>query len=161
MQSAEITGIDRVAEIRVTYSHKVKPQDRPQVTTSKQAADMFLSVWPEDINYRESFFCMYLNRKNRVIGIMMHSTGTTNSCLADVKMIFGTALKANAAALIVAHNHPSGCPEPSRNDIELTEKLKQSGVLLDCPLLDHIILIDPENSSTIQFYHSFADSDKL
>lgn len=69
-------------------------------------------------------------------------------------MLFVAALKAMAHGIILVHNHPSGNLTPSRADIDLTEKIKQAGEVLNITILDHLIL-------TADFYHSFADSGEL
>lgn len=91
-----------------------------------------------------------LNRANRVIGIVPISVGGTAGTIADPKVIFVSALKCNAASIILAHNHPSSNLKPSNADIELTKKLKNAGLFLDLPILEHIIL-------TKEGYLSFAD----
>ena len=74
--------------------------------------------------------------------------------VVDAKVIFAAALKCRACAIILAHNHPSTNPQPSRADIELTNKLKKAGELLDLPILDHLII-------TPHGYYSFADEGRM
>jgi proteasome lid subunit RPN8/RPN11 len=62
--------------------------------------------------------------------------------VVDQKLIFQTALKVNATSIIAAHNHPSSNPDPSEADLKITRKIKDSGILLDIPLLDHLIICD-------------------
>jgi DNA repair protein RadC len=92
---------------------------------------------------------MFLNRANKVLGIYDVSTGGIAGTVADPRVIFAAALKANACAIIISHNHPSGNLKPSRQDEELTEKIKQGGQFLDIKLLDQVIL-------TAEGYYSFA-----
>lgn len=104
----------------------------------------------ESLVHVESFKVILLNRANKVLGVSNISKGGVAGTVADVKVIFQTALKANASSVILAHNHPSGNTHPSDNDIKLTRKLYAAGKTLDISVLDHLILTD----ST---YYSFAD----
>lgn len=88
----------------------------------------------------EVFVALLLNGKHRVTGFAEVSRGTLTSSLVHPREVFGPALREVAAAVIVAHNHPSGDPEPSHEDLEVTRRLREAGVLLGVPLLDHIIV---------------------
>jgi DNA repair protein RadC len=139
-----------IAEIKVTYSHKVKPSQRPKVCGSKDACELLREVIVENLEYVEEFYVMLLNRANHVLGIAKISEGGLSSTVSDPKRIFQVALKSNASSIVLAHNHPSGNLQPSEADIKLTRKLKDAGTYLDLPILDHIIL-------TSESYYSFAD----
>jgi DNA repair protein RadC len=89
---------------------------------------------------QEQFKVLLLNRANHVLGIYELSTGGVNSTVADPKLIFVAALKANASGIITAHNHPSGNLKPSEVDKYLTRKIKEGALLLDMVLLDHLII---------------------
>ena len=89
---------------------------------------------------REHFVILALNSANRATGFKVISTGATNASLADPRTLFRDAIALGAASLIMAHNHPSGDPAPSREDIALTRKLVEGGKLLDINIHDHIIL---------------------
>lgn len=131
----------KVAEVQLSYKPHFKAQERPQISSSKQAYDILLSNWDKNlINYIEQAKMILLNRNNRVLGIVDLSTGGGGSTVMDVRVIFATALKATATSLIVAHNHPSGNLRPSSEDIRLTEKLKQAGKLLEIEVHDHLIV---------------------
>jgi DNA repair proteins len=91
---------------------------------------------------RETFCILCLNTKNEPTAIHRVSTGTLNASLVHPRETFKLAILANSASIIECHNHPSGVPEPSREDIELTERLRDSGTLLGIELLDHIVLGD-------------------
>lgn len=91
---------------------------------------------------RENFVVLLLDTKNKVIGINTVSIGTLNSSLVHPREVFKPAILASAAALILAHNHPSGDPKPSREDIEVTKRLIEAGGLLGIQVLDHIIVGD-------------------
>jgi DNA repair protein RadC len=85
-----------------------------------------------------------------VLGIFEVSSGGVTGTVADPKLIFVAALKANACAIVISHNHPSGNLKPSQQDEQLTQKINQAGKFLDIKLLDHIIV-------TSEGYYSFAD----
>ena len=141
--------LNNLAEIKISYSSKVPAKDRPQVSSSRDADQNFRLVF-DNIEYRESFYILLLNRSNRILGFNLISQGGISGTITDIRMIFQTALKANACALIVAHNHPSGNLQPSVADKKITQKIKEAGQLLDIHLLDHIILSE-------ESYFSFAD----
>ena len=88
----------------------------------------------------EVFVTLLLNGKHRVAGFAETSRGTLTSSLVHPREVFGPAVRMGAAAVIVAHNHPSGDPAPSTEDIEVSRRLKEAGALLGIPLLDHVIL---------------------
>ena len=88
----------------------------------------------------EQFMVIYLNTKNKIIDFEISAEGTVNQAAVYPRKIIRKALECNAAALILSHNHPSGEPEPSQSDIELTNSLKEVCETMDIKLLDHIIV---------------------
>jgi DNA repair protein RadC len=141
----------QAAEVELIYKTKIKASERPCITSSKDSYDLLKQMWDSNkIEYVEQFKILLLNRGNRVLGIYDVATGGITSTVADVRVIFAAALKANACAIIMAHNHPSGSLKPSRADEALTEKMRQAGLILDIRLLDHLIV-------TSEGYFSFAD----
>lgn len=143
------------AEIDLVYKSKVKTSERPQIKIGKDAYDLFLSTWDENkIGFIEQFKVMLLNRANKVLGIYEVSTGGVSQTVADPKLIFSAALKANASAIILSHNHPSGSVQPSKTDVDMTKKMIQAGFLLDILVIDHIIITNDE-------YFSFANEGLL
>jgi DNA repair protein RadC len=91
---------------------------------------------------REHFLAVLLSTKNHVIKTPVISIGSLNASIVHPRELFREAINARAASVILAHNHPSGDPTPSPEDISLTRKLKEAGQLLDIPVLDHLILGD-------------------
>ncbi len=91
---------------------------------------------------RESFCILCLNTKNEPTALHQVSTGSLNASIVHPRETFKLAILANSASIIACHNHPSGQPDPSPEDMELTERLRDSGCLLGIELLDHIILGD-------------------
>ena len=88
----------------------------------------------------ERFIALALSTKNHVIAVLPVSQGSLNASIVHPRELFQRAILANCASLILAHNHPSGDPVPSPEDIALTRKLIDAGLLLDIPVLDHIVL---------------------
>ena len=91
---------------------------------------------------QENFVVLLLDTKNQVIGTKLLTKGTLVSSLVDPREVFKVAIDAKAVSIIVAHNHPSGNPRPSNEDIALTKRLCKSGDILGVTVLDHIIIGD-------------------
>lgn len=145
-----------VTEISVAYYPKSSASDHPIITTSADAALYIMDGFNrETMALQEQFVVMYLNRANKVLGIYRCSTGGVTGTIADPRLILATALKVVAVGIILAHNHPSGTLKPSRQDEELTTKLKEGARFMDIKVLDHLIL-DYRGS-----YYSFADEGLL
>jgi DNA repair protein RadC len=144
-----------VAEVELIYKSKVKASERAQITSSKDAYQVLMQLWDENkIEFVEQFKVLFLNKANKVLGVYDVSTGGISGTVADPRVIFVAALKANCCGIIVSHNHPSGNLKPSRQDEELTQKIKNAGQLLDIKLFDHVIV-------TNETYFSFADEGLL
>jgi len=147
----DVSALYKVAEVELVYKSKVKASNRPVIGSSKDTYGVLRQSWDENkIEFVEQFKVMFLNKANKVLGIYDVSTGGISGTVADPRVIFVAALKANACGIIISHNHPSGNLKPSKQDEQLTEKIKQGGQLLEIRLLDHVII------STEGFY-SFAD----
>jgi DNA repair protein RadC len=91
---------------------------------------------------RERFCLLLLDGKHRLLRELVVSEGTLNSSLVHPRDVFGPALREGAGALIVVHNHPSGDPEPSGEDLAITQRLQEAGELLGMPLVDHVVVAD-------------------
>ena len=145
--------ISNLAEISISYSLSVKASDRQKIRCSDEIEKIVRNIFPS-IEHREYFYLICLNRSNQVLGYHQVSVGGITGTVADIRIIFQTALKANSSSIVVAHNHPSGNTTPSESDCQLTNKIKDAGKLLDIPVLDHLIL-------TAESYLSFADENLL
>lgn len=88
---------------------------------------------------REIFVCLHLSTKNRLISWEMVSIGSLNASIVHPRELFKGAILANAASVVVAHNHPSGDATPSGADIQLTRRLARAGDVLGVEVLDHVI----------------------
>lgn len=103
---------------------------------------------------KEKFYSIFLDCKNKVIGVDMVSQGCLNHSPVHPREVYKSALLASATSIIFVHGHASGDPEPSNADIEITKILKQTGELLQIEVLDHVII-------GIDKYYSFADKREL
>ena len=88
-----------------------------------------------------------LNTKNHIVGVMEVTRGTLDSSLVHPREVFRGAILHNAASIILCHNHPSGDSAPSREDMKVTERIKQAGKVLGIDLLDHVIIGNGEYTS--------------
>ncbi|WP_367864381.1 RadC family protein [Pedobacter sp. WC2423] len=141
----------KVAEVQISYNPKFKVSERPQIRSSNDAYRILRQQWDSGkIEFLEEFKILLLNRRIRVLGVVNISQGGVAATAVDSKVLFASALKANACGIILCHNHPSGDIDPSSEDISLTNKLKDEGALLDLIIMDHLII------SKDTFYN-FAD----
>ena len=97
----------------------------------------------------EEFWVLYLNSTNRVIHKARLFSGGITHTTVDVRLLFKTALEQGAIGLILVHNHPSGSTTPSKEDIELTQRVKTAGEMLDIKLLDHVIVTEKKYLSLL------------
>jgi len=140
-------GIRLVQEVAREFL-KSKILDRPFYKSSREVFD-YLYHSMRDLKH-EVFKVIYLNSQNQIIDTIDLFEGTVNSSAVSLREVMEGAIKYNAASLIFVHNHPSGNPEPSTSDKELTRDLVFVGMILQIKALDHII-IGEDN------YFSFAD----
>lgn len=139
--------------------YKTKLTDNKRIILEKEVsmnypAETFIIRSPEDAaiigkdymhiheESEEYMHMICLNTKNRVIGVFEISHGNVNSSIVGTREIFQKALLANAVAIILMHNHPSGDPKPSREDIEVTKKIVEAGKILGIQVLDHLVIGD-------------------
>ena len=143
-------------EISCNYKPARKQSDLPKICGSQDSYEHLKLIYDKDmrISYNESFVILLLNRANRLLGYSGISQGGISGTVADPKLIFQHALKGCASSIILCHNHPSGNTQPSEADIQLTRKLKECGIFLDLPVLDHLIIAEDK-------YFSFADEGLL
>ncbi|UTX48832.1 JAB domain-containing protein [Chryseobacterium sp. MA9] len=142
-----------VNEIKLTYSREGNAEKL--ITNSNDAVEVFRAHFDSgEIDYRESFYALYLNNAHKVLGIKRISESGISSTLVDIRIIMQAALLCNASSLIVTHNHPSGNLKPSSEDVKMTNKIKDASEFLNIQLLDHCILTSTE-------YLSFADEGLL
>jgi len=145
----EAKAISIVAALELGRRRKdLEIHEKPKINSSKDAYEL-IKAHLLDIPHEE-FWIILVNRANRVIKKYQISQGGVAGTVADPKIIFKLALEELACGIILAHNHPSSNLTPSKEDLSLTQKLKEGGKLLEIQVLDHIILGG-------QKYFSFAD----
>ena len=150
-QQMNVSVLNTMAEIELVYKSKVKPSERPRITSTKETYQILLQTWDVNkIEFVEQFKVVLMNRAHRVLGIYELSSGGIAGTVADPKLVFMAALKSNACCLIISHNHPSGNLKPSHADEALTRKILEAGKLLDIQVIDHVIV-------TSEGYYSCAD----
>lgn len=121
------------------------------ISNSYDVSSLLRSIWePDTIELREQFYVIGLDKGNTPVFWSKLSVGGIDGCVVDTRHVFSMAILSNCAAIILAHNHPSGRTQPSQADISMTKKMVEAGKIMNVPVLDHIIL-------TIDSYYSFAD----
>ena len=128
-----------LAELSVRIA---KAQASPSLSFTNPAA--IAAYYMEELRHleQEVLLLLMLNSKSRLIRDMIISQGTVRAALISPREIYIQALRHQAVSIILVHNHPSGVPDPSREDLELTRRVRQSGELIGIELLDHIIIGD-------------------
>ncbi|HEX6976534.1 MAG TPA: DNA repair protein RadC, partial [Vicinamibacterales bacterium] len=126
-------------------------RERVQITAPRVAAELLLPVYGN--RPVEQFGVMLLDTKHRVIRTTVLSIGTLDASVVHPREVFREATLAGAAALVLFHNHPSGDPHPSEDDVKLTERLVAAGMLMGIYVIDHVILADVK-------YFSFSEQGK-
>jgi DNA repair protein RadC len=109
----------------------------------------------------EKFWVLCLNRRNRIRKRVEVSSGTATAALAHPREVFRSAIREGAAAIVCAHNHPSGDPSPSTADIQLTRQLREAAAAVDIPLLDHVIIGRRGADPLGRGYYSFREAGLL
>lgn len=140
----QIKAVYETLTVQESIGDYLRPNTR--YTSSSQVFDTFSFLQHET---KEYFIALHLDGKNRIICVDMVSSGSLNQSIVHPRETFKTALLSSAAAIILMHNHPTGDPTPSPEDIEITKRLKEAGDILGIRILDHIII-----GST---YYSFTE----
>ncbi|MDB9775038.1 DNA repair protein RadC [Vicingaceae bacterium] len=128
------------------------PIKRVKITHSSVVFDYMREVM-DDLPHEE-FWVLLLNRGNQILEKVNISKGGVSQTVVDAKIVFKMAIDKLASSIILCHNHPSGNLKPSEADKQLTKKIKEAGIILDLPILDHLIFADNK-------YLSFADEGLL
>lgn len=139
-------GVDKAVtvcaaiELGKRISQQRVKQSSPDFSSPQAIADYVM----EDMRVlpQEQFAAAYLSTKNQLISFQTLTVGTINASLAKSRDVFRYAIRYNAAAIILLHNHPSGDPEPSREDVTVTQRIAEAGRVMEIPVLDHIIIGD-------------------
>ncbi|MFC0522455.1 DNA repair protein RadC [Pontibacillus salicampi] len=120
--------------------HNQRPGERYAVKSPDDAADYVMEEM-RDL-HQEHFVCIFLNTKNQIIHRQTIFIGSLNASIVHPREVYKEAVKRSAASIICAHNHPSGDPTPSQEDIHVTRRLTECGKMLGIELLDHIVIGD-------------------
>jgi DNA repair protein RadC len=136
-------GLAKAAQVKAAFELGKRlaastERDRPAIRSASDAAALVM----EDLRYREQecLTAIFLDARNQVIRVKTISIGTLTGSPAHPREIFREALLHGCASLIVCHNHPSGDPSPSADDVNLTRRLVKAGETMGVPMLDHIII---------------------
>ncbi len=151
------TGMIRLRELTVRYSVKTDAAGQPMeigrvVTTPRECAIAVATLLADQPV--EVFGILCLTTKHRIIAYHEVSRGTLDTTLVHPREVFKAALLANAAAIVLAHNHPSGDPTPSSDDVALTRRLQAAAHVLGIEIVDHIVVGD-------RCYASFRELGRL
>lgn len=148
----QVNGIGKVKAIEIKSALELGTRlahftenKRPRITSSQDVVDLLMLRYKD---YEcEVFKCLLLNTKNDVLNTIEISKGGLNGTMADPKDVFRQAVREGATGIILCHNHPSGDPTPSPEDIEVTKRLQEAGEILGVRVLDHIIFGDGTHTS--------------
>lgn len=135
-------------EISRRILHQQKWYDETTINTPDRIAEIFIPLLKDE--QKEKFLVVCLNSSNKIIKYEIISVGSLNASIVHPREVFKTAIENNAASILLLHNHPSGNPEPSREDIAITKKLVESGTILGISVVDHIILAGNKYLSFIE-----------
>ncbi|MGG7467628.1 RadC family protein [Chryseobacterium arthrosphaerae] len=152
-------GIGEAKAISITSALEIgrrkSGQEIPEKPIIGNSNDAYLLLKNQLSDLRtEEFWAIFLNNSNKVIHLSQLTQGGISQSVVDVRVLFKTALDHFSTGVIIAHNHPSGSLKPSREDLNITQKIKEAGNTLSIQLLDHLII-------TQDSYFSFSDSGLL
>ena len=142
----------RLREVHATYRDVAgAPPIRPRIVTGADAAALLAPLLAGLLV--EHCGVLTLDTQHRVIGWDVIGIGTLDSCVVHPRDIFRCAILQNAGAVILAHNHPSGDPTPSPDDLALTARMVEAGTLLGIPVIDHLIVGDAAAFASLRSTH--------
>jgi len=141
----QIKAIYETLTVKEEITNYIKTGTR--FTAPSQVADTFQFLMKET---KEQFITLHLDGKNRIICMDLVSLGSLNQSIVHPRSVFMTACLSNAAALILVHQHPTGDPTPSSEDLSITRRLKEAGEIMGIKVLDHIIVGDGEYLSFVE-----------
>lgn len=146
-QLTEIKGIGAAKALQIQagieLGRRLARSGMKETVTVRSPEDVS-GLLMEDMRYlqKEHFVCLFLNTKNHIIGQETLSMGSLNAAIVHPREVFRAAIKRSSASIICAHNHPSGDPTPSSEDIQMTKRLVEAGDLIGIDVLDHIVIGD-------------------
>lgn len=143
LQQIKGVGLAKAVQIKAALElgRRLAASMRPSSTAFSSPQDVAAFLKEEMRYYKKEYFkIILLNTKNQVIAVEDISVGSLNSSIVHPREIFNPSIKKSAASLILVHNHPSGDPTPSREDMEVTKRLAEGGKILGIKVLDHIVI---------------------
>ena len=147
-------GKDKAATLLAAFelSRRILSQSKwlneRKITSPQDVAEIFIPLLRDEL--KEKFILVCLNSANKIIATETISVGNLNSSVVHPREVFKTAIDHSSASVILLHNHPSGNPEPSNEDISITKKMVESGKILDIPVFDHIIIAGNSFTSFVE-----------
>lgn len=143
----KIHGIGKVKAVQLKCIGELSKRIASEVTRPRLSFRNPVTIaeyYMEKLRHEEQelLYCMLLDSKNHLLGERLLCRGTANAMLITPREIYMEALRSHAVSLILVHNHPSGDPTPSSDDLEVTQRVYQAGELLGIRLLDHIVIGD-------------------
>ena len=150
MKPRQMTDILGLGEVKAAtllaaaeLGRRLYMEKAQEITCITDAEDAAKYIMPHlQFEEKEHFAALLLDMKSHILELADISTGTLSASLVHPREVFLAAIRGRAAGIIIAHNHPSGDPSPSHEDIAITERLVKAGLLLDIPVYDHIIIGD-------------------
>jgi DNA repair protein RadC len=147
-------GNDKAATLAAAFelSRRILSQSKwlsnRKITSPQDIAEIFIPILRDEI--KEKFIVVCLNSANKIIKHETISVGNLNSSVVHPREIFKVAIDNTSASIILIHNHPSGNPDPSNEDISITKKIVESGKILDIPVFDHLIIAGETYTSFVE-----------
>ena len=154
LQKISGIGKDKAATLAAAFelSRRILSQPKwfsnKKITSPQDIADIFVPILRDD--NKEKFIVVCLNSANKLIKYETISVGNLNSSVVHPREIFKVAIDNNSASIILIHNHPSGNPEPSNEDIRVTKKIVETGKIMDIPVFDHLIIAGETYTSFVE-----------
>lgn len=151
---SEGIGRDKAAALLAAFeiSRRIQSQSKwfsdNKITSPQDIADVFIPLLKDEL--KERFIVVCLNSANKIIKYETISVGNLNSSVVHPREVFKSAIENSSASIILVHNHPSGNPEPSGEDIAITRKLSETGKIMDIPVFDHIIIAGDKFTSFVE-----------
>jgi DNA repair protein RadC len=152
----EISGIgnDKAATLLAAFelSRRIQSQSKwfsdKKISSPGEIADIFIPILKDEL--KERFIVVCLNSANKIIKYEVISVGNLNSSIVHPREVFKVAIENNSASIILIHNHPSGNPDPSNEDISITKKIVETGTIMSIPVFDHIIIAGNNFASFVE-----------
>jgi len=159
----KIPGIGKIKSLQLSAYVEVAQRLAHGHRLEKLVVDEPAKVWdflyPETISECvEKVWVLCLDRKNRILRSEVITSGTATSSLIHPREVFRPAIRWGATAIILAHNHPSGDPTPSKSDLQVTRKISEASKCLEIDFFDHVIIGDPNICPSNRGYYSFSDN---